>query len=331
MSDSNVEHAEEGDRQHQLVLATARARGITVTDVSDRMLCQAAMLELGGRAELLVKGIIASSMNLNTRYLCDFKQLSKLVFERVGIPSPRSMLFRTPEQPGLAAFIQADRSYVCKPQVAFNGVGVQMGITSFEQVCEYWQRSRDLDASFLLEEQYDGTDLRFQIIDRRIAAACVRVPAHVIGDGAQTLAQLVEARREVMRQQNPSNRLELDQASIALLEAQGLSPKSTPELGQHVRLKEVSNMGQGGHAIDVTEEIHPRYREWARRIVDFCDASYCALDFICEDPAKDPETSAIALEINSLAEWVHHTFSERRTHDLAGLVIDTTFGLGPST
>ena len=86
---------------------------------------------------------------------------------------------------------------------------------------------------------------------------------------------------------------------------------------------------QNGHAVDYTEEIHPRYHDWTKRIVDHLDASFMAIDVICEDPTLDPEGTAYVLEINALAEWAHHTFSERRTHDLAGLVIDLAFGLRP--
>lgn len=321
------EQAKEGDLQHDLVLKAARNRGIHITDVSEQMLCKAAMLELNGQVELVVQGVISSSMSLKTKAFCDYKQLTKSVFEHLHIPSPASILFFGPDDPGLQDFLQEGRTYVCKPQDACNGTGVEMGITSLQQVHDYWDRCHHLEKAFLLEEQVEGMDLRFQVIDRRIAASCIRVPAHVIGDGRHTLMELVELRREVMRQQNPSNRLELDRASLVLLEEQRLSLDSIPEKGYRVQLKKVSNMGQGGHAIDVTDEIHPLYHEWVQRIVEFCDASFFALDLLCQDHTKNPETNAVALEINALAEWVHHTFSEGRTHDLGQLVIDTTFKL----
>ena len=326
-STGSAKPAQEGDLQHEFVLAAARKRGISITDVSDKMFCKAALLELNGQVELLVQGIISSAMHLKTKHLLDFKQLTKYMLRQLQIPSPESMLFSNPDDPGLKDFIQPGRQYVCKPQVAANGMGVEMDITSFQQVRDYWDRCQHLDRSFLLEEQIEGTDLRIQVIGRCIAACCIRVPAHVIGDGRHTLMQLVEFRREVMRNKNPSDRLELDRASLALIDEQGLSLDSVPEIGQQVQLKTVSNMGQGGHAIDVTDEIHPHYHDWVRQIVDYCDASYFALDLICQDHIKDPETHAIALEVNSLAEWTHHAFSERRTHDLGTLVIDTTFAI----
>ena len=317
----------DGHLQHGQLLEAARARGIAITDVTDIVGRKAALLELDGHVELLVKGVLFSSMQLATKALCDYKQLSKLVFARVGIPSPRSRLFSTPDDPGLEAFFAPGKTYVCKPQLGFNGNGVRMGITTFDEVRQYWSSQADPDMTYLLEEQIEGTDLRLQIIGGRIAAACVRVPAHVIGDGDSTLQALVERRRAVIHGQNPANRLDLGETELELVASQGLTLASVPEAGRQVWLKRVSNMGQGGHAIDYTEEIHPRYHEWTKRVVEHIDASFMAIDFICEDPTIDPEGTAHVLEINALAEWAHHTFSERRTHDLAGLVIDQAFGL----
>lgn len=322
--------AKEGDLQHRWVLEAARKRGIRITDISDQMHCKAALLEWNGQVELLVQGVISSAMHLKTKLFCDYKQASKGVFERLKIPTPPSILFSHADDPKLREFIRKGKKYVCKPDNACNGAGVEMGITSIGQVRDYWERNRQAGQVFMLEEYVEGIDLRLQIIDRRVVASCIRVPAYVIGDGIHSLEALVRKRQKAVYETNPSDRLELDRTSFALIKKQGFTMQSIPAVGRHVQLKEVSNIGQGGHAIDVSEEIHPRYHEWSKRIVDFCDASFFALDLICLDHTKDPEdpaVGAIALEINALAEWTHHAYSERRTHDLGQIVIDTTFRL----
>jgi cyanophycin synthetase len=35
---------------------------------------------------------------------------------------------------------------------------------------------------------------------------------------------------------------------------------------------------------------------------------------------------AKVLELNARPEWLHHTFSERRTHDVAALILESLFG-----
>lgn len=325
LNDFNFKLAEEGDFQQELVIKAAKDKGVNVIDISKEMSCTAAILEFNNQTELLVKGIVLSTMNLKTKYFCDYKQLTKSLFSTLNIPSPKSFLFSTLEEKGLNDFMEIGKKYVCKPQIAANGMGVEIGITSLLQVKDYWKKNKNMYKSFLLEEQIDGEDLRIQVIDGKIVASCLRIPAYVIGDGTHTLMELVEFRRKVIYEQCPSDSLELDVTSLSLIKQQALTLDSIPKKNQQIQLKTVSNIGQGGIAIDVSDKIHYKYKDWINKIVNFCDASYFALDVICKDYTKDPSLHAFALEINSLAEWTHHTFSERRTHDLGKIVIDTTF------
>lgn len=325
--DRDTTSAREGDLQHTLVLRAARDRGLSLTDVSSTMGCKATLIERGAQCELLVQGVLMSQMSLHTKRLCDHKQLTKTVFERLEIPTPQSILVERPTDPAVAAFMQPGRRYVCKPQDAANGMGVEMDIDGPAAVVDWHGRWGHLDPRFLIEEYAEGTDLRLQVIGGTVAAACVRVPAHVIGDGEATLAELIDRRRAVMRTQNPANRLDLDRAARALLVAQALTLDDVPAAGRRVQLKTVSNMGQGGHAIDVTDALHPRYGRWVEDLVRFTGGDFFALDLLCRgEPHVDPIDTAVALELNALAEWVHHTFSERRTHDLGARVIDAAFG-----
>ncbi|MCB9232611.1 MAG: hypothetical protein H6581_13150 [Bacteroidia bacterium] len=328
MTDPLQEHnsAREGEKQHFLILAEAKRRGIQVVNVSPMMSANAAFLEAGERSFLLVDGIITDQTSTKFHLIADFKQLTKLLFTRLDIPSPASLLFESPDDPALAGFLQKGKKYVCKPQVGTQGIGVQMGIQTLEEVKAYWQIWQEKESLFLLEEQVQGDDLRIQVIGGKIAAACVRLPAYVTGDGHHTLLELVEKRREIMRTQNESNRLDLDELSLSLIAQQGLTLDSIPDSQQKVQLKTVANMGQGGVAIDITDKIQPIHHEWVRRIVEHYDSPYFALDLICSDLEGDPQQCAKAIEINSRAEWLHHTFSEGRQHDLARVLLDELFG-----
>ena len=319
--------AEEGDLQHQLILKAARKAGVEVNDQSALLGCPAAWLHSGNKTELLVRGIPTSWISMKTRFLCDYKQLSKEVFKQLGIPYAQSILFRDPGDIRIAEFITAGNKYVCKPQIAANGVGVRMNLETASDVLEYWETHRELGEEFLLEEQLEGDDIRIQVIGGEIAAACVREPAFVTGDGQATLIGLIEERRVVMEQQNPANKLDLDDTSMKLIADQRLSLDSIPDAGQKVWLKLVSNMGQGGVATDITDKLHPLYHRWVDEISRLMEAPYFALDLIGRKPSANPVEAVKALEINAQAEWLHHTFSEGRTHDLASEVVDALFDI----
>ena len=84
-------------------------------------------------------------------------------------------------------------------------------------------------------------------------------------------------------------------------------------------------MAQGGIAIDVTQEIHPAYHQWVSALADFLGTPYFGLDIMTTDYSLDPYQHAKVLEINARAEWLHHTFSEVRTHDMAGMILGAVF------
>ncbi len=313
--------AQEGEAQHRLIEQAAERMGMQITDVSDHIGKRASLLEWDGHVELLVAGIPTSWMSMQTRFMCDLKQFSKEVFQRLSVPSPASIFLTSPDESVVRDFLVPGKKYVCKPESGANGIGVKMNLETVAEVVAYMEENGGEGERFLLEEQVEGNDIRIQVIGGKIVAACIREPAFVVGDGEKSLEQLVEERRMEMRMENPSNRLDLDEVSLRLLREAELTLASVPAPGQKVVLKTVNNIGQGGVATDITEELHPRYHDWIARIGHYISSSYFALDLIGGDPDIDPATSCIALEINAQAEWMHHTFSRVRTHDLAAVIV----------
>ena len=92
-------------------------------------------------------------------------------------------------------------------------------------------------------------------------------------------------------------------------------------------LKELANMAQGAIAIDKTADFHPDFQKWIDKIVDYFGTPYFAIDIIAEDLTKSPDQKAWALEINARPEWMHHTFSRVKTHDMGRIVLESLFGL----
>ncbi|MCB0651210.1 MAG: hypothetical protein KDC85_08045 [Saprospiraceae bacterium] len=314
--------------QHDKILAAARQQGISVKDISDIMNVDAAILEYHGRSELLVQGTPTSLINSRSQYYCDNKALTKEAFDFLGIPSPRSILFQTPEENHVVSFFEAGKKYVCKPPDGTNGVGVEMHISSLGDISSYLAKHQAEDHSFfMLEEQIEGEDLRVQVVGGRIVAVCTREPAHVVGDGTSSLQELISALQKTVKAQNPANNLVVDQTTLRLLGNQQIELTDVPQSGKKVILKELANMAQGAVAIDKTDQFHPGFQLWVDKLVTYLGTSYFAIDIIAPDLSAPPEQGAYALEINARPEWLHHTFSRGRTHDLPGMVLDAIFGL----
>lgn len=86
-------------------------------------------------------------------------------------------------------------------------------------------------------------------------------------------------------------------------------------------------MSQGAVAIDVTGNIDPVFASWVEKFAGETGMSLFALDVIAQDYRQYSPGAAFALEVNPQPEWMHHTFSEIRTHDIAAMILADLFGV----
>ncbi|MHC5831787.1 MAG: cyanophycin synthetase, partial [Nostoc sp.] len=95
----------------------------------------------------------------------------------------------------------------------------------------------------------------------KLVAVAERVPAHVIGNGRSTIAELIEETNlDPNRGEGHDNvltKIELDRTSYQLLERQGYTLNSVPPKGTISYLRATANLSTGGSAVDRTDEIHP--------------------------------------------------------------------------
>jgi cyanophycin synthetase len=317
------------DPHHAQLLDAAESLGVAVEDRSLVCGCAAAVFTRDGRSQLVQKGRIFESLTPESERICDQKHRAKAVLAELGIPTPRGLVFDDPRRhaAAISRFLEASGPCVCKPSNGTHGDGVGLDLRTLDQVTAHSSRFAAAYPSFILEEQVDGTDLRLQAVGGVLVAACVREAAFVVGNGRDTVAELIAARQRVIRAQNPANRLELDDAGRALLRAQGLAVDAVPDDQRRVRLERIANMSCGALASDVTDQIHPRYHDWLERIARRLALRVFAVDLMTRGHRADPDASAVVLEINARPEWLHHTFSEHRTHDIATLILTDLFQL----
>jgi cyanophycin synthetase len=131
----------------------------------------------------------------------------------------------------------------------------------------------------------------------------------------------------MMKTQNENNKLEVDEATKTLLQQQNITLQDIPKNNQKIQLKYVSNIAQGGVPIDITDDIHPEYQRWATDLAEDLGTGYMGLDFITKNYKETPYGNSWILEINARADWLHHTFSEVKTHDMTGIILGKLFAI----
>lgn len=328
------------DPHQEKLMAAAQALGVEVIDLSKSWNTDVVLYRWNGQEQLVMEGRIYSHLSHHNDLICDDKQITKLLLSELGIPSPAGMIFKVDLEEdsdehadsedaswesAVEAFMESEKVYVCKPLYGTDGHAVGMNKRDGADVEMHIDGYREDYATWLVEEQVEGDDLRVQVIGGELVAACIRIPAFVTGDGESSLEELIAQHNEKIAAQNPNNALEIDAATRQLMREQELYLSTVPEAGQEVRLKYVSNMGQGGIARDVTDSLHPIYKEWMRRIAEKFKLRTFAFDAMTTDHTADPSTACKALELNAKAQWMHHTFSEVRTHDIPTMILKDLF------
>ena len=241
------------------------------------------------------------------------KELTAKLLASAGLPVPHSQAVRSAD----AAVSAADRiGYPCvlKPLDGNHGRGVCLNLADADAVRTAWPVAlgQSRGGVCIVESLLIGRDYRCLIVGGRMAAIAERVPAHVIGDGLHTVAELIEITNSDPRRgvghEKVLTRIGVDTAAVDLLGTQGFELDSVAAAGTMVKLALTGNMSTGGISVDRTFDAHPDNVEIAEEAARMIGLDVAGIDFICPDiahPAR--ETGGAICEVNAAPGFRMHT------------------------
>ena len=294
------------------------------------------LVQLGyGVYQKRVWATVTSSTSNIAVDLAGNKRLTNELLHGVGIPVPRAATVEDADE-AVRAAARIGYPVVLKPLDGNHGRGVRINLRSEAEVREHFPAAyaESRAGTILVESYIAGRDYRILVVGGQLVACAERVPAHVIGDGVHTVAELVEITNNDPRRgighEKVLTRISVDDAVLALLEKHGMTLGSTPDAGQFVQLRLTGNMSTGGTSIDRTDEIHPDNVEIAEQAAQVIGLDVAGIDMIVEDitqPVKD-QGGAIC-EVNAGPGFRMHTHpTEGHPRDVARPVIDILFPPG---
>jgi cyanophycin synthetase len=246
------------------------------------------------------------------------KQLCTKILRDFGMPVPTQMSVGTADQ-ALAAAKKIGYPVVVKPADLDGGLGVHAGLTTDQQVKNAFAEAGKLSKRILVEQFLTGGDFRFQVFDGEVFWAVRRRPACVIGDGRQSITQLVAAvnarRAERETLQGADHMAEQGREAIVLdaeadiwLAAQGLGKDRVPAEGQRVRLAGAANVSRGGTRQGVElQDIHPDNTALAIDATRLLKLDLAGVDLILSDVTQSwRETGGGICEVNGQPQLASH-------------------------
>ncbi|MDI6034745.1 cyanophycin synthetase [Flavobacterium sp. LB2P84] len=225
---------------------------------------------------------------------------------------------------------------VLKPLDGNHGKGASINVTNWEDAVSGLAFAKEYSKRIIVEKFITGFDFRILVIDNKLVAAAKRVPAHVIGNGTDSIQQLIETTnldpRRGYGHENVLTQIDVDRDTEDLLEKLGYTLETIPRIGEIVFLKSTANLSTGGTSVDVTDMMHPENIFLAERISRVIGLDVCGVDIMAENltqPLK--ENGGVILEVNAAPGFrMHLAPSEGLPRNVASPVIDMLYPLGKS-
>lgn len=287
---------------------------VELLDENDQFLA----LKYGAHLEYVKNGNMTSHDQYISPLIMENKVVTKKVLAKAGFNVPKSVEFTSAEQ-AMAHFpLFENRAVVIKPKSTNYGLGItifQQGVKNREDFAKAIEIAFREDKEVMVEDYLVGTEYRFFVLGDETLAVLLRVPANVVGDGVQTVRELVAAKNaDPLRgdgSRSPLKKIALGDIEQLQLKEQGLTVDSVPEKGRTVQLRANSNISTGGDSIDMTDQMHESYKQLAVGIAHAMGAKVCGVDLIIPDltqPAQPNLASWGVIEANFNPMMMMHIF-----------------------
>ncbi len=270
------------------IVQAATARGIPF-----RRLTSGSLVQFGwGSRQRRIQAAETDRSNAIAEAIAQDKDLTKKLLNAAGVPVP----FGRPVEDAEDAWVatrEAGGPVVIKPRDGNQGKGVAVNVRRRQEVLAAHAAASEISSDIMVEQYIPGHDYRLLVVGEHVVAAARRESPHVIGNGVDTIAQLVEAVNKDPRRgeghATSLTKIRFDEIALATLDKQGYTADSVTPKGKRVVLRNNANLSTGGTATDVTDDVHPEVAAHAVVAARMVGLDICGVDVVCDSVLKPLE------------------------------------------
>lgn len=236
----------------------------------------------------------------NVSIISGEKYLTKCLLKREKIAAPKGELFTSKNIDDALIYTQTlNYPLVVKPNFGSHGNGVYTDLENIVEVKNAIEKIKN--KPFIIEEQFEGKEYRVFITKNGDYAVLNRDPASVIGNGLNTIEELIE--KENYKRMHPR----LNALCPIIIDNEYLFKKNktsnyVPSKNEKVYVRHNSNIASGGICEDYTDKVHTSVIEISKKVLEvFHGMPYAGIDFMTKDvtiPQK--EDTYCIIEVNSV-------------------------------
>jgi cyanophycin synthetase len=294
------------------------------------------LVQLGyGKNQVRIRATMTEKTSSIAVDLAGNKEETKRILQEQAIPVAKGITITSAEQVK-EAIRTVGFPLVFKPLDGNHGRGATINVKTEEEAISAFEHAAKISRRVIVEKFVTGYDFRVLVIDNKMVAAALRVPAHIKGDGISTIQQLIDQENTDPRRgyghENVLTNISVDRDTMDLLNKLNYTLETVPAAEEIVYLKSTANLSTGGTSIDVTDQVHPENVFICERISRVIGLDICGID-IMADNLTEPltENGGVILEVNAAPGFrMHIAPSEGLPRNVAGSVVDMLYPYGKS-
>ena len=285
----------------QILMKESIKRGIRVEviDKSENFIS----LKKDNKIEYVKQATKTSKDNYVSVLMMENKVVTKKILKDAGIRVPEGKEFHSIEEAkyNIEEFIK--KPIVVKPKSTNFGLGISIFPKGGqkEDIIKALTIAFSYDNTVLIEEFIEGKEYRFLVIGDKVAGILHRVPANVLGNGINTIEELVKEKNKSSLRgkgyKTPLEKINLDENAKLFLKQSNKDINYIPKKDELVYLRENSNISTGGDSIDYTDDIKERFKTIAVNCAKAIGANICGVDMMIKD-FKDENSEYGIIELN---------------------------------
>ncbi len=218
--------------------------------------------------------------------------------EAIGQPKGVADAMRFAAEIGYPVFV--------KPNSGSQGREAAVAVDD-EELAQVMEAAFAIDRVVLVQRVIPGRDYRIVVLHDEVISAYERIPLAVDGDGASTLAELMQRKQEEFDRTGRDTVLRQDDLRIdRKISRSGYDRQSIPRAGERVYLLDNANLSSGGEAVDVTTELHPSVADLAIRLTKDMGLRLCGVDLLIQGDVSKPLADYVIIEVNAAPGLDHY-------------------------
>jgi cyanophycin synthetase len=313
------------------IVDEAAARDIPFIRLNDQSLVQ-----LGyGKNSVRFRATMTDRTSSIAVDLASNKDETKRMLLEAAIPVADGLCISQPEEVE-TAIRKIGFPLVFKPLDGNHGKGATINVKTIEEAHSAFEHAKKYSRKLIVEKFITGYDFRILVIDHKFIAAALREPAHVIGNGASTIRELITEENKNPRRgyghENVLTEISIDRETTEQLAKKGYTLETILDKAEHCYLKGTANLSTGGTSTDVTDIVHPDNIFVFERISRIIGLDLCGIDIMATNLSEPLETTGgVVLEVNAAPGFrMHLSPAQGLPRNVAAPVIDMLYPPGKS-